>query len=324
MFGFYLPGYNLTHHLELLHAYAKALSDGTWRNKKIHLRVYLAFCGTHQVDPLNPTQYDVLSFLLHLASRLKAPGSVFNYFSSVKTWFASETGAAPLFESYHVRVLKRGIKKNTTHVVTRALPLAPDDLKRIVCFLGHLGPDAYVFVAALLIGYLTMCRQSNLVCPSIDTVGPHTLLFHHVHVLPSALRVCFTSTKTRTRSDPPLVFSLPAIPHSPCCPRSAWLSYASRLLMPPDAPAFVLPSSRFLTVKLLARTLSLAAAAVLPDTNSLTLHSIRRGAAHACYQANVPLSDIKSAGSWRSNAVNTYLSSAPITRAPAALSYLLG
>ena len=108
--GFYLPGYNLNQHLQLLNAYSKALAQGTGRNKRLHISVYISFCKQHDVVPLDPSLYDVMAFITYLSTRLKAPGSVFNYFSSVKTWFSSIKGAAPLFESYHVQVLKRGVK----------------------------------------------------------------------------------------------------------------------------------------------------------------------------------------------------------------------
>ena len=189
---FYLLGYNLTQHLQLLNAYSRTLVQGTWRNKRRHISVYLSFCKLHDVDPLDPSLYDILAFIKYLLSCLKTPGSVFNYCHSVKTWFSSIKGSAPLFVCYHVQVFKRGVKKNVIHIVSRTYPLKPTEFSRIITFLKGLRQDAAVFMIALLVSYLTIVRQSNIT--SLNHCAPrrHTLWSDQVVNLDASLLVCFS------------------------------------------------------------------------------------------------------------------------------------
>ena len=172
--GFYLPGHTLSQHLTILQTYKGALATGTWKNKCLHVTVFLSFCREHEVDPLHPTEYDILAFLIHLTTRLRAPGSVFNYFSSVKTWFSGITGSSSLFDSYHVKTLKKGVTKLLNHTVNRVVLLSPKDLSKVVHLLWNAGSDNVVFIVALLLTYLTLVRQSNVVSLTSDVLGPHT------------------------------------------------------------------------------------------------------------------------------------------------------
>ena len=168
------------------------------------------------------------------------------------------------------------------HQVTRAYPISPVELLKIISFLSALGADAEVYVIALLLAYLTLVHQSNLVSLSPDKVGPHTLLFKHVHCLSSSLLVSFTSTKTCSHVQPPLLFFLPALPHSPYCPVSAWIRYASSCTFCPDDLALRLSEGTFLTASLLSQVLNLAASVSQSSTPCLTLYGLRRDAVQAC------------------------------------------
>lgn len=322
--GLYLPGYSLNDHLELVSAYSRALSINTWRNKALHVRVYLSFAQAHAFDPLAPTLYDILALLVHLDTRLRSPGAVLNYFSGVKTWLETMTGETAIFNSYQVKTLKRSITKNSNHIVTRARPLTPLEFKDLIVFLSGLGSDTRPVVVALIIAYLTLLRQSNIASLSSTSIGPHTLRFEDVICTPNALHVTIHTTKTRSAAYPPLVFRLPALPSSPCCPVQAWVRYAKHLHPPPGSPAFLLNDGSALTVTALAKLLGHAASAVLQTNAHTTLHSLRRGAAQACLAAGLSLDDIKQAGSWKGSSVNAYLRAPVITAAPSALASLLG
>ena len=243
----------------------------------------------HGVEPLAPSLYDILSFVLHLSTRLKAPGSVSNYLSSVKTWFTASTGSTGHFDSHHVKILKKGITNTLNHQVLRAFHLMPSQLFKIVQFIKDLGVDALVYAVSLIFGYLTLVRQSNLVSLALDKIGPHTLLASQVTVTTNAITVSFPTVKTRSSSHLPLSFSLLVIPHSPCCPVSTWLANVSARPLPLNGPALVLPDGSYLTASVLSHVVNLAASAVLPTAQRLTLHSLRK--------AQVPIPDIQEARS---------------------------
>ena len=102
---------------------------------------------------------------------------------------------------------------NSTHVVARATLLTPSMLKNLVTHLMLFGPEAWVYIASLLLSYFTLARQSNVFSLSPSQLGPHTLLVSDIACTESSLHVVFRSTKTKSGNSPPLVFVLPALPH---------------------------------------------------------------------------------------------------------------
>ena len=70
------------------------------------------------------------------------------------------------FDSTLVRRIKKGGARRSLHIPTQAPSLTPLSLLAVAAFLTTLGPQAAMPLAALLIGYFTFIRQSNLVSPS--------------------------------------------------------------------------------------------------------------------------------------------------------------
>ena len=99
--------------------------------------------------------------------------------------------------------MKRAIFKSYKHVIKQAPPLTPAHLKNTIRFLAILNVPPFVLITALLIGYLTMLRQSNLVWTS-ETVdsNPHVLLFKDVKLDTFKLVVTIRTTQTCTSSKP--------------------------------------------------------------------------------------------------------------------------
>lgn len=63
------------------------------------------------------------------------------------------------------------------------------------------------------------------------------------------------STKTCFALSPNIVFRLPGLPGSSCCPLRAWVKYASHIRLLKESPAFILPSGVPLSGKTLPRAL---------------------------------------------------------------------
>ena len=74
--------------------------------------------------------------------------------------------------------MKRGLTKNLNHVVNKAPGVTPNEFRAIIAYKYGLQPPAYVLIAALLVGYLTLVRQSNLVLTNpVIADCPHVLIF---------------------------------------------------------------------------------------------------------------------------------------------------
>ena len=262
---------------------------------------------------------------MFLKDRLRAPGSILNYFSSVKIWVTAGPGDSSAFLAHEIATLKRGLSKNSPHVATQAPAITPSDFKAIIDFLYGLSPRPLVLIMALLIGYYTMVRQSNFVMTS-NTPGqcPHLLKFKDVSLTPDALFVTIRSTKTRSSVAIPVIFRLPLVPSSSCCPVTAWTHYVSTCNPLPDSPALLLPTGSPLSARTLLRALTLVSWSVFGVDKRFTLHSLRRGATQACQGTGLSLEHIMSAGMWKSQAVKSYLQHVHVSSAPAALGQLLG
>ena len=100
--------------------YKKALAPATWRNKALHLQTLMEFCSLHDLHITRLDEYDVLSFILFLKTRLTSPGAV-QYVSGARIWLLAAVGSAPAFDTYKVGVLKRGLRR-TMHHITHKVP----------------------------------------------------------------------------------------------------------------------------------------------------------------------------------------------------------
>ena len=173
-----------------------------------------------------PAVYDFLSFLLFLKDRLKSSRSILNYFSSVKIWVSAGPGYSKAFNAHEISTLKRGLSKDSVHVPSQAPALSPSDFKSIIDFLHGLNPRPTVLIVTLLIGYYIMVRQSIFVMTgNTPQQCPHLLKFNDVHATPDALFVTIRLTKTRSSAAIPVIFRLPVVPSSTCCPVTVWSDY---------------------------------------------------------------------------------------------------
>ena len=131
-----------------------------------------------------------------------------NYFSLVKTWVCSHNPQELAFHAYEIKLMKRAIFKCSEHIPKQAPPITPQQFTAIIHFLTALNPPPRVLITALLVGYLTMLCQSNLVCHSINpSQNPYVLLYQDIKLIESAVIITVRSTKTR-RSEKPLYFQL--------------------------------------------------------------------------------------------------------------------
>ena len=274
---------------------------------------------------LSPTAYDVASYVLYLQNSLRAPGSVMNYVSGVKTWFKALGVDIKPFDSYHVNVLKKGLPAAMKHCPSQSSPICPPLVKEMVVKLTEYGQHTNVVKSALLTMYFTLLRQSNLLSTSSARHQPHVLKRRDVIRTNKALFILVRSSKTTKSPQDATRFILPAIPGSKFCPVKAWDDYINfNTLLTPTDPAFQIDTNMPLTAKVMTQVLR----SVLKDLgyasqNFFTLHGLRRGAARACQKAGLPLMHLKEAGLWKSDAIFSYIPK-KVNKAPRALATYFG
>ena len=267
----------------------------------------MRFANTHQADPLTPSTYLILSYILSLSDKYKSPGTILNYLSGARTWVTALRGDTRAFDAYPVDLMKRGVQRSSSHTPSRAPALSPHHLVSVFTFLQDVGPNGPVLQAALLIGYATLLRQSNLLLSPNSAVSHHALRARDVTRSASGLTLVIRSTKTRWRArDAATIAIVPSEDRS--CPVAAWDRYYKQRRPAPDDPAFMLGPGKPLRPAALMAVLRWALQRVgVQSPHAYTLHSLRRGGAQACAAAGATLDHVKTLGSWTSTAVHTYV-----------------
>ena len=82
------------------------LSNGTWRNKALQATEYIDYMERHNAVPLRPKQYLILSYILHLQTRLKSTSAIMNYISGTHTWVQAFDGVTAAFDTNITKLLK--------------------------------------------------------------------------------------------------------------------------------------------------------------------------------------------------------------------------
>lgn len=285
----------------MLASYNSAIAPGTRANRRKQAEEYIKFSLLYKIPYLAPSVTHVCMYAQHLANKHAAPTSIKNYLSGAKTWVNEHQGSIFPFLSSQLSLLVKGFVKKSQHVPARAEPLHPHHI-RFICRALDITPSAPLAVKpAILLGYSCFLRSSNLLSPTmLEWGGPHTLLAGEVKTRPEHLEVHIRSTKTC--SDPlGLKFLIPKSSDPSVCPVRAWTSYKAAIQPWALGPAFVHHDRRPLTSGQVVRIIR-AALADHKDISPgrISMHSIRRGAAQAAMDQDVPLQDILSRGTWKS------------------------
>lgn len=305
-FGF--TAYDKKHHKELLREFRKSVANGTWRNRRIHLEKLLQFCDDHGLNPLRLGEYDILSYILFLKKSFKAPSSVHNYLSGARTWFLSVTGNAAPFDTYKVKLFKRGLRRTMIHETTRVSPFNPEHLIHIMKVLGKLGREVLVLKSFITIAFFSALRQGNLLLRNESDKPIHTLKAADVMADKNQLRLLVRSSKTRTKNEPPISLVLPKLKSSKCCPLKNWREYDEAVTSRRRNLAFVRSDGAPLTSRVATTVLRIALeGSTYPNPKKFTLHACRRGAAQALAAKGASLKQVQRLGQWTSKSVYTYV-----------------
>lgn len=98
---------------------------------------------------------------------------------------------------------------------------------------------------------------------------------------------------------------------SDICPVNAWRRYVEVHPLSPNSPAFMLDFHTPLTPMVVVKVMKDALLSYPDvDLDSITMHSLRRGAAQSAESNGAPLAEIMKRGAWKSKAdIKPYLTS---------------
>lgn len=286
----------------MLHSYQAAAAPGTHMNRNRQAKLFLKFALVYNVNYLNPSPIEAAWYVQFLANTYKSVTTVKNYVSGAKTWISQHNGNPSAFANSQVQEVVKGVSKKSEHIPSPAFPLTPQHVRVICQFLDKYSVKALPVKAAILIAFTCFLRASNLVTSSIsDWDGPHTLKVRDIHVVDSKLNVVINSSKTISPGSP-VILEVQSVPDKNMCPVHTWCRYLSIFKPRHSGPAFVLPSGLPLTTKPIVTLMRLALKNHgVPQHNSVSMHSLRRGGTQAAQDMGASDSELKLHGTWRSD-----------------------
>lgn len=293
---------------QTVRTFNSALAEGTYANRRRQAQTYLNFAVRYNVNYLAPTVLNVCMFSQYLANNHSAISSVKNYIAGAKTWVLQHNGDISSFLSYELGDMIKSLNKSSDHVTKRAYPLSLDDITLICMYLVSATNTPPAIKSCILTGFYAFLRSSNLVCNSANNwEGPHSLLARNVIVTERALIVIITSTKSRKK---PYAVTLSRTQDQRFCLVHAWEVYYNNIKPFSAGPAYLMNDRSPVTSKILVSFMRAALLHVShPHANSITMHSLRRGAVKDAQQAGASVKEIMDLGAWSSySGIRPYLS----------------
>ena len=248
-------------------------------------------------------------------SRSVTPQTIRNYLSGVKLLHLIGGYEFNLLDTYELRLTLRGVTRLAQHTPSRAPPITPDILHKLVNVCDSHQEEEVTAVCACLFTFFLMARMSNVV-PDSARLFDTTKHLCRGDIFPAegGLLVLFKWTKTIQSYERRLFIPLVEKPgSSPVCPVD-WFHRMCALVPACDqSPAFIVrksPSSNYkpltkgVLVTFVRAKLRLAG---VPFPHLYSGHSFRRGAASFAFQCGVPGEIIQVFGDWASDAYKGYL-----------------
>ena len=176
------------------------------------------------------------------------------------------------------------------------------------------------YSALFLLAFHGFFRISNLLPPSQQKFNPlHHLARGDVIFAHPGSHIIIKWSKTLQSSKSCKIIKLPTIPNSILCPTSALQQFVTAYPTPNNQPFFSVPSNQTLTSitqKQARTTLSTILTHIGLNSTQYSFHTFRHSGATLAFQLGVPLQDIQAHGTWASQAVWHYTSTATSSNIP--------
>ena len=237
--------------------------------------------------------------------------TIINYLSAINVLHRHFGDDITLQDAFAVKLIIRGLRRILGNAHEQKLPVTSEILFRLRSTLTADRDSG--FWAAMLIGFYSFFRKSNLVPKSAKDYDPSkSLLRKDIIVRPWGLVICVTWSKNIQFKERQLLIPVVRLSSNhPLCPVQAYERHLRLFPALPSSPAFLhfrgdlatpITHSAFTTK--LRKALSIAGL----KASNYSGHSFRRGGATLAFHCGVPVELISLQGDWSSDAVFLYIS----------------
>ena len=152
------------------------------RGLRTHINAYVEFCTIYSLYIFNSSVLQIRRFVGHLSKSLQSPDSMKCYVSGVRNLFLLIGREPPDISDYIYGLTMKGITRFKGHMVKRALPVTPELLVHVFAQVDFTDNRQLVAWVALLVGFYTFFRKSNLVPQLAVKFNPaHQLCRHNIY-----------------------------------------------------------------------------------------------------------------------------------------------
>ena len=290
----------------------KAFQPSTQAAYNRHFRSFLAYTIVMNVDVIcSPVSIMLLlSFLEFLVQNNTSHSGIANCLSAIKAKLALHGKSVQAFNDPRITYYQKALIMDKPFKVKINAIIDIPLLSRIISFCDTLYMGQ-VYKTAYLIAFFSFLRISNLVPHKISSYSPLKQLARADIIFgPPGLHLVLKWSKTMQAKNAVRIIKLPQLPLSPLCPVNATRKMLKLAPGTADSPLFQIKSKSQwlpLTDYQLRKHLKGIMLKLNMSQAGITFHSFRRSGATFAFNANVPMQNIKSHGTWTSNAVWRYI-----------------
>ena len=245
----------------------------------------------------------IIRFLIHLSYYCKY-STVIKYLSAINVLHRHFGFNVTFQEVFSIKLILRGLRRILGDAPVQKLPITPDILLRLHPQFTARSDSG--FWAAMLIGFYTFFRKSNLVPKSEKDFDPaKNLCRHDIIVRPWGLVICVRWSKTIQFRERQLLIPVLRLSHGHhLCPVQAYERHILQFPVTQPSLAFLhyrkghaTPITHSAFTDKLRKVLSHAGF----PAKQFSGHSLRRGGASYAFRCGAPVELISLQGDWSSN-----------------------
>lgn len=284
---------------------ASAWSSNTKTTRSSQWRIYIDFCHQNGLVPVPADVLTIARFLLY-KSRTSKFNTVNNYFSAIIALHKYHGFEDDYHSTYFMKLVMEGLRHRLGDTVRQAESLSVVQLREMAKFVDHSDWKQFMLWGSIVLSFRSLLRKSNILPDKVSEISDHVIRVRHVKWTSYGCCLEVVSTKTIQCKERILKIPISRVVGSPLCA----VHYIEKSLdfgnPSADSPIFVCDGRPILYREGLAFIKQLVSRIGL-DPAKVGFHSLRRSGAQYMNSLGISLSDIKSAGDWRSMAVLTYL-----------------